>query len=363
MSEQTYTFQELNPYFPSIIDQDAIITLSGDWVYESTLKSGQLDMVLEPNPYMFGPYIPAASPSLKETIQSKLHNHGYVIVNNAPCLDKSAYEDNVEPLVDFLMKINQIEEQIAETRLSRRDEQRLRNKIRQDFAKENSALNQKIKHEKNILRVVVNCIGHSVVFEGEGNDDMGDVSVIKPSRAIVSGETSFKTSNEFFPHTDMSYADNPPDFMTLYIGQTDQLRRAQSVFSSVDAAVKLLEPETITELLKEQFNFKLPNRANQRDQSSFVQGAVLKDIGNGHYHVRFRRDTLSAQNNTATEALDKLKQAFGAVSFGYVAQPGTIMIVDNRRVLHGRSPFIASHDDDDRYVLRAYASAEEYRAP
>jgi hypothetical protein len=37
---------------------------------------------------------------------------------------------------------------------------------------------------------------------------------------------------------------------------------------------------------------------------------------------------------------------------------GDLLVVDNRRALHGRVPFEARHDGSDRWLLRAYVWAD-----
>ncbi len=151
-----------------------------------------------------------------------------------------------------------------------------------------------------------------------------------------------------------------PDYVGLYVVQCDLNRYAQMQFADVEEAIKILPRKTVSELKKTQFRFSLPereqNERSSQNEKDYVLASVIKERGWFSHSVRFRRDTVSGTTNNANDALNKLAEAFDKVSFGFTPQPGTAVIVDNHRLVHGRTPFIASHNDDDRCVLRVYAN-------
>ena len=40
----------------------------------------------------------------------------------------------------------------------------------------------------------------------------------------------------------------------------------------------------------------------------------------------------------------------------YNLQPGDIMLVDNNRAIHGRSPFFPKYDGNDRFIVRSFGT-------
>lgn len=54
----------------------------------------------------------------------------------------------------------------------------------------------------------------------------------------------------------------------------------------------------------------------------------------------------------AAEALVALRAALSDAMVGHVLEPGDLLLLDNRRVVHSRTPFQARHDQRDRWLLR-----------
>jgi L-asparagine oxygenase len=57
-------------------------------------------------------------------------------------------------------------------------------------------------------------------------------------------------------------------------------------------------------------------------------------------------------DRAAATALRQLKQALTASSAGHELQTGDLLIVDNRRVVHARTPFKPRFDGTDRWLMR-----------
>jgi alpha-ketoglutarate-dependent taurine dioxygenase len=55
----------------------------------------------------------------------------------------------------------------------------------------------------------------------------------------------------------------------------------------------------------------------------------------------------------AAQALVELHHRFIAAAREITLDPGEILVLDNRRVLHGRKPFRARYDGTDRWLRRA----------
>lgn len=345
--------------------EDAHINLSGDWRNVGDLEPGEMAMVWALSPFTMG-NSPGPSPALAQAINHKLDTLGYVIINNCPYRERRFFEDDANKNAELLAKIddsNDVEALIQASNDEDADimrtilcEQDMPERYRYHYF---SALDAQIGNHKHDLRGIMRSVGQVISFENEGGD--GDISIIKPSKQVVNAERSFKTSGEFELHTDMSYQKAPPKYMGLMVGQSDLQRHAQMQFARIDDAVKLLSRDTIRELKKEQFLFALPKRGQDEglsaDGKNYVTGSILKKFSLlGGYELRFRKDTVTVATPAAQLAIDALAAAFDKVRFGLVPQPGTVVIVNNRQLVHGRTPFVATYDDDDRYLLRAYAN-------
>lgn len=58
-------------------------------------------------------------------------------------------------------------------------------------------------------------------------------------------------------------------------------------------------------------------------------------------------------DDEARSAFDCLTKAVNAAATSHVLQPGDLLVVDNRRVVHARSPFLPRFDGSGRWLLRA----------
>jgi L-asparagine oxygenase len=71
------------------------------------------------------------------------------------------------------------------------------------------------------------------------------------------------------------------------------------------------------------------------------------------FHLRL--DRMEPLNDDARRALDHLLQLVKETELGIHLQYGDLLLINNHKVLHRRSPFKASYDEHDRLLMRAYA--------
>ncbi|MGW0664585.1 TauD/TfdA family dioxygenase [Streptodolium elevatio] len=60
----------------------------------------------------------------------------------------------------------------------------------------------------------------------------------------------------------------------------------------------------------------------------------------------------------AAYALHLAAEAADATAVGHVLEPGEVLVLDNRRAVHGRTTFTARYDGTDRWLLRAMVCAD-----
>ncbi|GAA4990002.1 clavaminate synthase family protein [Yinghuangia aomiensis] len=63
-------------------------------------------------------------------------------------------------------------------------------------------------------------------------------------------------------------------------------------------------------------------------------------------------------DDEAAEALRSASEAAGAAAVGHVLEPGDLLVLDNRRAVHGRTLFRPRYDGTDRWLLRAMVCAD-----
>lgn len=176
---------------------------------------------------------------------------------------------------------------------------------------------------------------------------------LKPIKHEMTVETtSFYSWNEFSYHTDLSYVEEPPDFIAVYCVQPDHKGGGGSIFSDLRVSAESLSEETIHELQKPNFTFRAPPHYKG---GNVVTQPVLTRNKEGNLTLKVRFDRMKAENPAAEEALQELYKALDDNQITFLVNKNSAYIVDNRRVVHGRTPFTPTFDDRDRHLKRILA--------
>ncbi|MFZ1907327.1 MAG: TauD/TfdA family dioxygenase [Steroidobacteraceae bacterium] len=128
-----------------------------------------------------------------------------------------------------------------------------------------------------------------------------------------------------------------------------------------------LKPEDIAELEKAQFiiqcqeTFRAGTEAILGTQHMLSDAPVLHAATDGSMSVRFSHSKVVAEhdNAAATRAREAFIAACAEAVIPVPAIPGSILLINNRKALHGRSPVGDGHGANTRWLLRTYALAEE----
>lgn len=93
-------------------------------------------------------------------------------------------------------------------------------------------------------------------------------------------------------------------------------------------------------------------RINQMNDAPRTQAALFGDPKSPY--VRIDPYFMSSEdgNDEAREALDALFKAMDESLSELVLQPGSFLFIDNYRAVHGRKPFKAKYDGNDRWLKR-----------
>lgn len=133
------------------------------------------------------------------------------------------------------------------------------------------------------------------------------------------------------------------------------LRAHASASTLVSSAANLDLPVNVTETLRAARFALLPDSAHgnipiPREPIAVLQGPEdAPEIAfDAHYLA-----PLSSTDKAAYEALNQLRQALDSAARSFTLSAGDLVVIDNRRTVHGRRPFKATNDGADRWLLRA----------
>ncbi|MEU0073126.1 clavaminate synthase Cs1 [Streptomyces sp. NPDC006332] len=173
-----------------------------------------------------------------------------------------------------------------------------------------------------------------------------------PGAHHLSSETS-ETLLEF--HTEMAYHVLQPNYVMLACSRADHERRAETLVGSIRKALPLLDEETRERL----FDRKLPCcvdvafRGGVEDPGAIAEVKPLYGNAQDPY-LGYDRELLAPEEPADKEAVAVLSKALDDVTVGVKLTPGDVLIIDNFRTTHARTPFVPRWDGKDRWLHRVY---------
>lgn len=156
---------------------------------------------------------------------------------------------------------------------------------------------------------------------------------------------------EFRMHTETPFRDVSPDYLALFCIRTDPTGAAKTRVAHISAVIDGLDSR-ITRLLAE------PRYAFETDNPVVTVGGVgltapqpIVTRRNGHRMIEYVGD-LVATDAAAQDALDQLHAAVDEAMVPLPLSAGDLLILDNSRVVHGRTAFEPRYDGTDRWLQR-----------
>jgi alpha-ketoglutarate-dependent taurine dioxygenase len=180
---------------------------------------------------------------------------------------------------------------------------------------------------------------------------------IRPTKENVSEQTSDSSDAILELHTETAFHPLKPDFLMLYCLRTDRDGQAYTLVSELNKVLEELDEETIVELEKNQFHAVIDYSFGNLNRDKFTPEAepiIYQDRTCVTYEHMMIADTPKGR-----QALEKMTSAVRKVQEKILLQPGNLLIVDNKRAIHGRTSFHMYDDGFDRWLQRMYVSTDE----
>lgn len=201
--------------------------------------------------------------------------------------------------------------------------------------------------------IIMSYISHLVGYEGEcGGSLFQDIIPVKKTEQM---QISTGSRNELEVHTEQAFSLYRPDYISL-----------ACLRGSTDAITYLLDIEEIKKHLTErEYNMLwLPLwmigidasfLLKEIEEKKQVRGPfpMLSKKENKTYFI-FDKDLMRGITEESNELIDKITKIYENNRLGYCLQAGEIMIIDNRRIIHGRSSFCPKYDGTDRFLVRSF---------
>lgn len=170
--------------------------------------------------------------------------------------------------------------------------------------------------------------------------------------------SSLGSNVDFGWHTDNCYIDCSPDYNFLLCLRSDSEAQAATCVAEARDACQILPAWAIQELEKHQFITRLSPAWGKKEHWSLPQPVISGPMELPEVRIKLgdtKSLTPSGQKalNIFAEVLDSPQIA----KFVYL-KPGDMLLIDNRKIVHGRTPFIPKYDGKDRWLQRLFTRTD-----
>jgi L-asparagine oxygenase len=207
-----------------------------------------------------------------------------------------------------------------------------------------------------ISAILLSSISELISYEAESGGRLFQEIIPVPSMA--SQQTSLGSGVELEIHTEQAFSEYRPDILSLTCIKGDPA--ALTYIFSVRNILECFTKEEC-ELLRKplwktgvDLSFKLHGKdfinGDVRGPMPILYGSESDPL------LRFDQDLMFGLTDNAQKLKEKIIDVYREKKIAHNLKPGEIIFVDNRRALHGRSPFFPKYDGNDRFIIRCFST-------
>ncbi len=193
-------------------------------------------------------------------------------------------------------------------------------------------------------------LGEPVGFAQEHGGDI--VQDLFPIASSVGRQLSTSSGVELAFHTETAFHPHKPRFLLLLCLRGD--RAAATTLCSVDDIVASLPTETVDVLSQARFRCGVDESFGEGSAWMTEPAPVIEHAADGSLMLTFDGELTIGTDRRAETAINELNKAITRARTAVTLDAGDLLIVDNQRAVHGRSPFTARFDGSDRWLQRTF---------
>lgn len=206
-----------------------------------------------------------------------------------------------------------------------------------------------------IQSILLNVIAEMISYEAEGHGRL--FQDVVPVKKMENEQTSVGSNTELEIHTEQAFSKLRPDILSLACIRGDPL--AQTYVLPVKYILENMndnERETLRlPLWKTGVDLLFKLNGNE-----FIQGDIRGPFpiisgDDVDPKLLFDQDLMFGVNESADNLIKKIIEIYYKHRIQHNLQSGEIILIDNMRAVHGRSPFYPKYDGDDRFLIRCFA--------
>jgi L-asparagine oxygenase len=200
-------------------------------------------------------------------------------------------------------------------------------------------------------------VGFTTEKSGRLVHDVVPVSVGATTQTNQSSHVFLNFHNDIVHDEVGRYDVSNPDFLVLNCLRQDRGKQAVTYYADARDISRNLDPRVVETLRSPLFRLNAPG-SYIRDVAGGVE--TLSDpvpiISGPHAcpEITISANGVRGLTPDAEQALVELQRACREVAHQVKLEPGTALLINNRKGLHARSQFPALHDGKDRWLQRTY---------
>jgi len=216
-----------------------------------------------------------------------------------------------------------------------------------------------------IQAILLSYLGGEIIsYEAEGDGRI--FQDIIPVKEMETQQTSIGSQIELEIHTEQAFSKYRPDFLSLACLRSDP--EAWTYILPIDVLLAHLSPDEIAVLQQPLWKIGVDLSFQLRGEA-FLEGDIRgpipilsldprSDPDQNDFFLCFDQDLMTGITEEAQEMITKMVRIYYEHRIAICLQPGDILILDNRKVVHGRSAFSPKYDGTDRFLVRCFATLD-----
>ncbi len=207
--------------------------------------------------------------------------------------------------------------------------------------------------EKCLLQATA-LLGQAIGYPQESNGAI--INNFFPHQAQSKAASSDSYDTELDLHTENAFHAVLPDYLLLLCLRQDPLGEAITYVTSIDAMLEHLSNDDVAYFFNQKYNFLSDYSATSKNCRLDInkhQSVLYGDPDSPYF--RFDPQFMVAPAPQAQAMLNHLNNIAWAVKQPVKLSTGDLLVIDNRKTAHARSPFTALLDGSDRWIQRTFA--------
>lgn len=202
-----------------------------------------------------------------------------------------------------------------------------------------------------IQAIINEYIGEMVGYESEGYGRLFQDMV--PNKQLSVTQTSLGSKVELELHTEQAFSELRPDFLSLACLKGDF--SAKTYYFHIDQILKQMTNEEINYLKQNKWMIGIDESFVMNGCSSKLRGPLsIITEHNNYYQLVFDQDLMIGITEEATQLLTKIIELYYLYRKEVILNAGEILILNNKKLVHGRSSFSPKFDGNDRFIVRSF---------